>query len=49
MKYETTALVAQEEEDGELITWYERRGYRFVEYCDWEVTNYRSVIHTKTL
>ncbi len=32
-----------------LIAWYERKGYRFVEYCDWEVTNYRSVIYAKTL
>ncbi len=33
----------------ELIAWYERRGYRFVEHCDWEVTNYRSVVYTKAL
>ena len=32
-----------------LIEWYERRGYRFIEYADWEVTNYRSVIMSKTL
>jgi len=30
-----------------LIEWYERLGYRFVEYIDWEITNYRSVILSK--
>ena len=30
-----------------LIEWYERLGYRFVDYIDWEVTNYRSVIMSK--
>ncbi len=32
-----------------LIQWYERLGYRFIEYADWEVTNYRSVIMAKEL
>ncbi len=32
-----------------LIEWYERLGYRFVEYADWDVTNYRSVIMSKSL
>ena len=32
-----------------LIEWYERLGYRFVEYADWDVTNYRSVIMSKRL
>jgi len=32
-----------------LIEWYERLGYRFVEYANWDVTNYRSVIMSKTL
>lgn len=32
-----------------LIEWYERLGYRFIEYADWEMTNYRSVIMSKTL
>ena len=32
-----------------LIEWYKRRGYRFIDYVDWEVTNYRSVIMSKKL
>jgi GNAT superfamily N-acetyltransferase len=32
-----------------LIAYYEKRGYRFIEYFDWKVTNYRSVIMSKTL
>ena len=32
-----------------LIDWYSRRGYRFIEYVDWPVTNYRSVIMSKNL
>jgi ribosomal protein S18 acetylase RimI-like enzyme len=32
-----------------LIGWYERRGYRFIEHADWEVTNYRSVVMSKRL
>jgi len=32
-----------------LIDWYKRLGYRFIEYVDWEITNYRSVILSKTL
>ncbi len=32
-----------------LIEWYTRRGYRFIEYVQWSVTNYRSVIMSKTL
>ena len=28
---------------------YQARGYRFVEYCQWEVTNYRSMIFAKRL
>jgi GNAT superfamily N-acetyltransferase len=35
------------ESAGHLIEWYERLGYRFVEYIDWEITNYRSVIMSK--
>ena len=33
----------------QLISWYTRLGYRFVEYTDWEVTNYRSVVMSKSL
>jgi GNAT superfamily N-acetyltransferase len=32
-----------------LIALYERRGYRHIEHAQWEVTNYRSVILSKTL
>jgi ribosomal protein S18 acetylase RimI-like enzyme len=32
-----------------LISWYERLGYRFIEYVQWEVTNYRSVVMSKPL
>jgi ribosomal protein S18 acetylase RimI-like enzyme len=32
-----------------LIRMYEKRGYRFIEYANWKVTNYRSVILSKTL
>lgn len=32
-----------------LIQWYERLGYRFIEYVSWDITNYRSVVMSKTL
>jgi GNAT superfamily N-acetyltransferase len=32
-----------------LIDWYRRMGYRFVEYVDWPVTNYRSMVFSKKL
>lgn len=32
-----------------LIDWYGRRGYRFIEYAQWEGKRYRSVILSKTL
>jgi GNAT superfamily N-acetyltransferase len=32
-----------------LIEWYTRMGYRFIEYVQWDVTNYRSVILSKAL
>ncbi len=32
-----------------LIEWYKRLGYRFIEYADWDVTNYRSVVMSKKL
>lgn len=49
------ALGAQElaldtsENAAHLIAMYTKRGYRFVEHVQWEVTNYRSVILSKTL
>jgi len=33
----------------QLISWYERMGYEFVEYVQWEVTDYRSVVLVKFL
>jgi GNAT superfamily N-acetyltransferase len=32
-----------------LITYYEKRGYRFIEYVQWKDVNYRSVILSKTV
>ena len=32
-----------------LIKYYKKRGYRFIEYVNWSVTNYRSVIMSKSL
>ncbi len=33
----------------ELINYYKRRGYRFIGYVQWSVTNYRSVVLSKNL
>ncbi len=33
----------------DLIAMYEKRGYRLVGYTQWDVTNYRSVILSRTL
>jgi GNAT superfamily N-acetyltransferase len=32
-----------------LIRWYEHQGYRLMGNADWNVTNYRSVVLSKTL
>ena len=32
-----------------LTEWYQSLGYRFVEFANWDMTNYRSVIMSKTL
>ncbi|MCW1925612.1 GNAT family N-acetyltransferase [Luteolibacter arcticus] len=32
-----------------LRQWYEKLGYRFIEFADWSTTNYRSVILSKSL
>jgi GNAT superfamily N-acetyltransferase len=37
------------EKAGHLINYYSKRGYRFIEYKQWSVTNYRSVILSKKL
>ena len=33
----------------QLIEWYQKRGYRFIEYAQWEGKTYRSVILSKPL
>jgi len=33
----------------DLIAFYESRGYKFVEYVQWDVTNYRSKVFSKRL
>lgn len=37
------------EKASHLIEFYSRRGYRFIEYHQWSVTNYRSVVMSKKL
>ncbi len=32
-----------------LIAMYAKRGYRFIQYHQWEITNYRSVVMSKAL
>jgi GNAT superfamily N-acetyltransferase len=32
-----------------LIAWYQSKGYRFVEYCQWDDVNYRSMIFAEQL
>lgn len=32
-----------------LVQWYERLGFRFVQHVQWDVTNYRSVVMSKSL
>ena len=32
-----------------LRQWYDRMGYRFIEFVQWDVTNFRSVILSKRL
>lgn len=32
-----------------LLHYYRKRGYRFIEYVQWDVTNYRSVVMSKPL
>lgn len=42
------ALDTSEKAD-HLIKMYEKRNYRFIEYHQWEITNYRSVVMSKSL
>lgn len=37
------------EDAKELIQYYKKRGYRFIQYVDWEITNYRSVVLSKKM
>jgi predicted N-acetyltransferase YhbS len=32
-----------------LVEWYQRLGFRLVQYVEWDVTNYRSVVMSKAL
>lgn len=32
-----------------LIRWYEKHGFRFIQFADWSSTNYRSVVMSKAL
>lgn len=43
------AAVDTSEHATHLIRWYQRQGYRHVGYADWDVTNYRSVVLSKTV
>jgi GNAT superfamily N-acetyltransferase len=45
----TELALSMAEPDVKLREFYERRGYRFVEYWQWPYTNYRSVILSKAL
>ncbi len=42
------ALDTSEKAD-HLIKMYEKRNYRFIEYHQWDITNYRSVVMSKSL
>ncbi|MBA4601933.1 GNAT family N-acetyltransferase [Thermoactinomyces sp. AMNI-1] len=33
----------------ELIQYYKKKGYRFIQYVDWNITNYRSVVLSKKM
>ncbi len=37
------------EDAKELIQYYTKRGYQFVQYVDWDITNYRSVVLSKKI
>jgi GNAT superfamily N-acetyltransferase len=37
------------EQASQLIDYYRRRGYRFIEYVKWDVVNYRSMLMSKTV
>ncbi|HYE62652.1 MAG TPA: GNAT family N-acetyltransferase [Phycisphaerales bacterium] len=45
----TEMACSMAEPDTDLMKWYLKRGYRFVEHWQWPYTNYRSAILSKTL
>jgi len=45
----TELALSMAEPDTGLRAFYEKRGYRFIEYWQWPYTNYRSAILSKTL
>lgn len=45
----TELALSMAEPDADLRAYYDRRGYRFVEFWQWPYTNYRSCILSKTL
>lgn len=45
-----TELALDTAEDAHhLIRWYEKLGFRFIQFADWSSTNYRSVVMSKSL
>ncbi len=50
VQHEVTELSLDTAEQADhLIAWYKKLGYRFIDYINWDVTNYRSVIYSKNL
>jgi GNAT superfamily N-acetyltransferase len=45
----TELACSMAEPDTDLMKWYLKRGYRFIEHWQWPYTNYRSAILSKTL
>lgn len=45
----TELACSMAEPDADLLNFYLRRGFRFIEHWQWPYTNYRSVILSKTL
>ena len=48
-KGKTELVLDTSEKALHLIEYYKKRGYRFIQYHQWDVTNYRSVIMSKKL
>ena len=45
----TQLAIDTSEHASHLIKTYERRGYNFIEFHQWNITNYRSVVMSKNL